>query len=367
MESSINSKKILLVATEFGPGMSAFATTIAKTLMEDSSLDVSFLTVTKKEDSGNIVFTNQGNKVYCIKYPKHKIVRFFYKFYPIKIIKELNRLMLINEYDVIHFLTGDFALFPWLFLTNKWGGNFYYNVHDLHRHEYNFSFLKKHMINYMFWGNSHMYKYIKNLNTSSLTQYDELKKLYPQKNIFFTHAPSVITESVMNGKMKVKELIGMNNYILFFGSVDLYKGVDILIDAYKKSKIQNKYKLVIAGKGIDFENLSENIIRINRFIHDSEVRSLYENASFTVYPYRSATQSAITALSFYFRKKAILSDIPFFIENKTEDTVFFKCGDSDDLKEKLDNMIVKDASFASYEKLYSPKVLLNDYKKMYCL
>lgn len=110
-----------MVATEFGPGMSAFATTIAKTLMEDSSLDVSFLTVSNIGNNDRNIFSNRENKIYCIKYPKHKVVKFLYKFYPIKIVKELNRLMLINDFDVIYFLTGDFALFPWLFLKNKWG------------------------------------------------------------------------------------------------------------------------------------------------------------------------------------------------------------------------------------------------------
>lgn len=58
-----------------------------------------------------------------------------------------------------------------------------------------------------------------------------------------------------------------------FGTVDKYKGVDLLVDAYCNLTCKS-LKLVIAGRGFDIETHNENIIRINRFIEDEEVAYL---------------------------------------------------------------------------------------------
>lgn len=111
--------------------------------------------------------------------------------------------------------------------------------------------------------------------------------------------------------MAVAELQNTSDYILFFGAVDHYKGVDILISAYNRHPESDKHKLVIAGLG-NLDKITEpNIIRLNRFIEDAEIRDLFTKAAIVVYPYRSATMSGVLSLAFYFRKKVVMSDVPF--------------------------------------------------------
>lgn len=56
-----------------------------------------------------------------------------------------------------------------------------------------------------------------------------------------------------------------------------------------------------------------NVIMINRYIKDTEIRYMYEQAACVVYPYISATQSGVLSLAFYFRTPTLTSDVPFFV------------------------------------------------------
>ena len=158
-------------------------------------------------------------------------------------------------------------------------------------------------------------------------------------------------------------------YILFFGSVDKYKGVDLLLSAYRLLD-DKSYFLVVAGKGIQYfdTNFQEGEIRINRFIEDSELKYLYENAAMVVYPYRSATMSGVLSLAYYFKKKLLVSDIPFFVDNVSLQTSLFQAGNIYDLSEKMKIKLRESPSVGDgdyYEKLYSTDALIIGYKHLY--
>lgn len=117
--------------------------------------------------------------------------------------------------------------------------------------------------------------------------------------------------------------------------MDKYKGIDLLLSAYRLLDDKN-YFLVVAGKGVQYfdTNLQKGEVRINRFIEDSELKYLYENAAMVVYPYRSATMSGVLSLAYYFKKKLLVSDIPFFVDNVSLQTSLFQAGNIYDLSEK---------------------------------
>ena len=77
------------------------------------------------------------------------------------------------------------------------------------------------------------------------------------------------------------------------------------------------------------------------------------------------------SIAYYFKKKVLLSSIPFFIDNATPATVFFKCGDVADLQVQMEGLAVtarnyKD-EYGCYDKIYSEETLVEDYKKLYSL
>lgn len=116
-------------------------------------------------------------------------------------------------------------------------------------------------------------QHIQNLITCSQDQYKQLKNLYDKKNIKYVNFPSLINDKISKGRNKVPELSNIKNYILFFGGVDYYKGVDILVNAYQQIQQEITNPLVIAGKGLQFKG--DNILDINRVIDDNELRDLF--------------------------------------------------------------------------------------------
>lgn len=92
---------------------------------------------------------------------------------------------------------------------------------------------------------------------------------------------------------------------LFFGRIEYYKGLDLLIEAYAalEKKYSKRVSLLIAGKG-DFSPYRDafkqlkNAKLLNYMIPDENVMSLFHGRNvITVLPYRDATQSGVINLA----------------------------------------------------------------------
>ena len=192
--------------------------------------------------------------------------------------------------------------------------------------------------------------YCQHLLTNSPFQFEELTKRYAEKKIFYHSFPSLVTPEIANGVDFVPELANLDKpYILFFGRIEAYKGIDILYDVFVNDKeLLNNYYLVIAGSGFvyfDTASKPDNVIIINRYIKDTEVRDLYSKAQCVVYPYISATQSGVLSLAFYFGCPTLVSDVPFFksIVDGNEIGLVFKKGNVEDLRFSLKKLINMDS------------------------
>lgn len=360
--------RILIVAADPSAGMVPFVTTIANTLSHEKSYEVHALVVDVEDMSYSDKFC-EDIKVTAVCKPVSFIGKSLFKIYPIRLVKTLKRIINEIKPDVIHFMAGEY-LFANSIKKFPYKDAFCLTVHDLHPHERDNQSFKDGFIykNIIFKGYKKCERFIPNITTSSLSQYKELKALYPSKNIVFTHFPSLVTGPIMNGMAKVEELLNVDKYILFFGSVDQYKGVDLLISAFSSLKNTNGVKLVIAGKGQEYETDDKRIIRLNRFIRDEEISDLFKRASFVVYPYISATMSGVLTIAYYFRKRVLLSDVQFFKDNAVPSCTFFHAGDKKDLCMKLQVMLNKpDAMFTEefYEDIYSETTLIGDYLALY--
>lgn len=108
--------------------------------------------------------------------------------------------------------------------------------------------------------------------------------------------------------------------LLFFGLIRDYKGLDLLIDAFKL--LDESYQLMIVGevysnlevyqKQIATSGAKERIYFINKYIPDSAVNSYFSAADLCVLPYRTATQSGITATSFHFNIPILATNVGGF-------------------------------------------------------
>lgn len=108
---------------------------------------------------------------------------------------------------------------------------------------------------------------------------------------------------------------GYGKYILHFGRISPYKGIEDLCAAMQTvGRSIPDLKCVIAGGGslyFDFAPFADNknIVLINRYIDTGELVSLIDGALFCVCPYRDATQSGVVSSAFAFDKPVVASDV----------------------------------------------------------
>lgn len=109
-------------------------------------------------------------------------------------------------------------------------------------------------------------------------------------------------------------------YMLFFGLVRAYKGLDLLLDAFGRVKDQlTDLQLIIAGEFYEEEDkyraqiaangLMERVILRNEFIPDADLRKYFGAADLIVQPYKTATQSGVTQVAFHFEKPMLVTNV----------------------------------------------------------
>ena len=157
--------------------------------------------------------------------------------------------------------------------------------------------------------------------SSSVT--DDLRKFDVTKPI--NYAPHPIYDSY--GKPVEKSVackhLDLNpnaKYILFFGFIRAYKGLDLLLKAMQDKRVQALgIKLIIAGEFYENEadyrelirdlDIQEYLILHTHFIPNSAVRYYFGAADLVVQPYKTATQSGISQLAYHFEKPMVVTNV----------------------------------------------------------
>jgi D-inositol-3-phosphate glycosyltransferase len=120
--------------------------------------------------------------------------------------------------------------------------------------------------------------------------------------------------------LKILNLDAKHSYLLFFGFIRAYKGLDLLIEAFADKRFRTgKLKLIVAGEFYEDDapyrglikklGLENEIILVDHFIKDSEVSLFFSAADLVVQPYRSATQSGVTQIASYFEIPMVVTDV----------------------------------------------------------
>ena len=111
-----------------------------------------------------------------------------------------------------------------------------------------------------------------------------------------------------------------NRYILFFGFIRKYKGLDLLLKAFANQEFRDtNIKLIVAGEYYQDKqvyeelikelSLEDDIIQVEKFIRDDEVRNYFCASDLVVQPYKTATQSGVTQIAYHFDKPMVVTNV----------------------------------------------------------
>ena len=150
----------------------------------------------------------------------------------------------------------------------------------------------------------------------------DIAKFSPSKPCIYSPHPLFDNYGEKYTKELAKDFLNLEpavNYILFFGLVRDYKGLDLLLEGFAQFDFK-KYnvKLLVAGEFYANEEdyrtiinnlqIAEHIVLVNEFIKDQEVGYYFSAADLLAQPYKSATQSGVTQIGYHF-------EIPMLVTN----------------------------------------------------
>ncbi len=116
------------------------------------------------------------------------------------------------------------------------------------------------------------------------------------------------------------ELNDQMHYVLFFGFIRHYKGLDLLIEAFADERLrQFSLKLIIAGEFYEnpddylrliHELKLDSIVEMHtHFIADPDVKHYFSVADIVAQPYRSATQSGVSQIAYHYDTPMLVTDV----------------------------------------------------------
>lgn len=148
----------------------------------------------------------------------------------------------------------------------------------------------------------------------------DLLEIHPEAKILQLKHPNYSHFGTKLNQEEAIDKLGLNTEkktVLFFGIIRDYKGLDVLLDAF--GRLNEGFQLIIAGECYgSFEkykfqiekNKNKSRIKLHlKYISDQEVTNFFSAADVCILPYKSATQSGITAISHHFCVPIIATDV----------------------------------------------------------
>jgi glycosyltransferase involved in cell wall biosynthesis len=106
-------------------------------------------------------------------------------------------------------------------------------------------------------------------------------------------------------------------YLLFFGLIRKYKGLDLLLHSFSRIEMP-ELNLLVAGEFYEHKTsyfelaedlgISDRVVFLDTFIPDEDVKYYFSAAEMVVQPYITATQSGVTQIAYQF-------DCPMLVTN----------------------------------------------------
>ncbi|MDX8338078.1 glycosyltransferase [Draconibacterium sp. IB214405] len=152
---------------------------------------------------------------------------------------------------------------------------------------------------------------------NDLNQFDTVKPRKYTPHPLYDNFGEIILKETAKEQLSLEK---NTNYILFFGFIRDYKGLDILLEAFADKQLRDlPVKLLIAGEFyskpdkymeiIKKHKLEEHIVLRTDFIPNTDVHKYFCASDVVVQPYKTATQSGITQVAYHFNKPMITTNV----------------------------------------------------------
>lgn len=107
-------------------------------------------------------------------------------------------------------------------------------------------------------------------------------------------------------------------YVLFFGFIRAYKGLDLLLEAMADERLRDVH-LIVAGEFYEDSTKYTDIIKSHKledkvhlfteYIPDTEVNRFFSACDIVAQPYKTATQSGVTQVAYHFEKPMLVTNV----------------------------------------------------------
>jgi len=152
---------------------------------------------------------------------------------------------------------------------------------------------------------------------------EDLEKIAPGKPVKHLFHPVYSIFGEKQEKKVARAILDLDfesKYLLFFGIVRKYKGLELLLRAMNNSKLKDmQVKLIVAGEFyepveeyialVKELQLEKNVMMINKFIRQEDVKNYFAAADLIVQPYLTATQSGVTQIAYHFEKPILVTNV----------------------------------------------------------
>lgn len=147
----------------------------------------------------------------------------------------------------------------------------------------------------------------------SLEQADQLRRLFPGKEIVFHPHPVYDQFPTAHRHLPKRGRLEL----LFFGFIRPYKGLDILLDALSLLGDRSVHVCVAGESWCKPEALRRYVAQSNApnielhlgYVNTAAVADYFERADVVVLPYRSATGSGVAALAYHYNTPVLASRV----------------------------------------------------------
>ena len=151
----------------------------------------------------------------------------------------------------------------------------------------------------------------------------QAQALQPNKKVAYVAHPMYDMFGSAQDKKVAKEKLGLEpdtHYLLFFGFIRKYKGLNLLLNSFAKvDRSGLKVKLIVAGEFYEASEpylsqikelgLEEDLVMKTDFIPNEEVSTYFSASDMVVQTYLSATQSGVTQIAYYYNKPMLVTDV----------------------------------------------------------